>query len=129
MCAFRSWSRIEASSIVDYLIVSVMASFVYASDLHGNRESYERLFEIEADAVVLGGDLLPHTKGTLELRIEAQRAFARDYLSRKFASRPCYWIAGNDDWGCAVPLVEHGTAIHGTVAPFLDGLSIAGYAY
>ena len=103
-----------------------MASFVYASDLHGNRESYERLFEIEADAVVLGGDLLPHTKGTLESRIEAQRAFARDYLSRKFASRPCYWIAGNDDWGCAVPLVEGGTSIHGTVAPFLDGLSIAG---
>lgn len=106
-----------------------MSSFVYASDLHGNRESYERLFEIEADAVVLGGDLLPHTKGTLESRIEAQRAFARDYLTPKLASRPCYWIAGNDDWGCAVPLLEGGTSIHGTAAPFLDGMSIAGYAY
>ena len=29
-----------------------MSSFVYASDLHGNRESYDRLFELDADAVV-----------------------------------------------------------------------------
>ena len=63
-----------------------MSTFVYATDLHGNAESYDRLFEAEADAVVLGGDLLPHTKGTLESRIEAQRSFARDYLSRKFAT-------------------------------------------
>jgi len=105
-----------------------MASFVYASDLHGNRESYDRLFAADADAVVLGGDLLPHTKGTLESRIEAQREFARDYLSRKFASRPCYWIAGNDDWAAVLPLLEHGTPIHGRAEPFLDGLSIAGYA-
>jgi Icc-related predicted phosphoesterase len=106
-----------------------MSTFVYASDLHGNVASYDRLFELEADAVVLGGDLLPHTKGSLESRIETQRAFARDYLSRKFAQRPCYWIAGNDDWGCAVPLLENGTPIHGRAMPFLDGLSIAGYAY
>ena len=106
-----------------------MASFVYASDLHGNADAYDRLFEVEADAIVLGGDLLPHTKGTLESRIEAQQEFARGYLSRKFASRPCYWIAGNDDWACAVDLLEGGTPIHGSPAPFLDGLSIAGYAF
>jgi Icc-related predicted phosphoesterase len=105
-----------------------MPSFVYASDLHGNRESYDRLFDLEADAVVLGGDLLPHTKGPLERRIDAQKEFARDYLAAKFASRPCYWIAGNDDWAAALPLLEgRGTAIHGCAAPFLAGLSIAGY--
>ena len=107
-----------------------MATFVYASDLHGNAESYDRLFEIEADAVVLGGDLLPHSKGTCEQRIVVQREFVRDYLAKKVASRPCYWIAGNDDWAAALPLLEEmGTPIHERVAPFLDGLSIAGYAY
>lgn len=106
-----------------------MASFVYASDLHGNRESYDRLFDLEADAVVLGGDLLPHTKGTLESRIAAQQDFASGYLAAKLSSRPSFWIAGNDDWASAVALLEgKGTAIHGVAAPFLDGLSIAGYA-
>jgi len=107
-----------------------MSTFVYASDLHGNRESYDRLFDLDADAVVLGGDLLPHTKGTLEARLEAQRVFARDYLAAKFGSRPCYWIAGNDDWAAALALLEgKGNAIHGRALPFLDGLSIAGCAH
>lgn len=107
-----------------------MSTFVYASDLHGNREAYDRLFDLDADAVVLGGDLLPHTKGTLEARIEAQQAFARDYLAARFASRPCYWIAGNDDWAVAVALLDgKGTPVHGRAVPFLDGLSIAGCAH
>jgi uncharacterized protein len=107
-----------------------MSSFVYATDLHGNRESYERLFGLEADAVVLGGDLLPHTKGTLEQRLSAQQAFIREYLAERLASRPCYWIAGNDDWGAALLLLEgNGTPIHGRAVPFLDGLSIAGCAH
>jgi Icc-related predicted phosphoesterase len=107
-----------------------VSTFVYASDLHGNRESYDRLFDLDADAVVLGGDLLPHTKGTLERRVEAQQAFARDYLSARFASRPCFWIAGNDDWAAALPLLEgKGTAIHGRAVPFLDGYWIAGCAH
>src|SRR5579862_288655 len=107
-----------------------MSTFVYATDLHGNRESYERLFQLEADAVVLGGDLLPHTKVTLERRVEAQHSFVRDYLAERFASRPCYWIAGNDDWAVALPPLEgKGTAIHGRAVPFLDGLSIAGCAH
>jgi Icc-related predicted phosphoesterase len=106
-----------------------MSSFVYASDLHGNVESYDRLFGMDADAVVLGGDLLPHTKGPLEHRLEVQREFSRGYLAAKFTSRPCYWIAGNDDWAAALPFLEgKGTPIHGCSAPFLDGLSIAGYA-
>jgi len=107
-----------------------MSSFVYATDLHGNVESYERLFDLEGDAVVLGGDLLPHVKGTLEFRLEAQQEFCRSFLSKKFASRPCFWIAGNDDWAAALPLLEgKGTPIHGRATPFLDGLSIAGYAF
>lgn len=107
-----------------------MSTFVYATDLHGNRDSYERLFGLEADAFVLGGDLLPHTKGTLDQRVEVQRAFARDYLAERLASRPCYWIAGNDDWAVAVSLLEgKGTPVHARAVPFLDGLWIAGCAH
>lgn len=107
-----------------------MSTFVYASDLHGNREAYDRLFDLDADAIVLGGDLLPHTKGTLEARIEAQQAFAREYLAGRLASRPCFWIAGNDDWAVALPLLEgKGTSIHGRAVPFLDGYWIAGCAH
>ncbi|HZE97812.1 MAG TPA: metallophosphoesterase [Planctomycetota bacterium] len=107
-----------------------MSTFVYATDLHGNRDSYDRLFALEAQAVVLGGDLLPHTKGTLEQRLKAQRVFVRDYLGALFASRPCYWIPGNDDWAAALPLLEgKGTAIHGRAVPFLDGTWIAGCAH
>ena len=97
-----------------------MSSFLFATDLHGNVESYERLFAADADAVVLGGDLLPHIKGTLEHRLETQREFCRGFLSEKFSSRPCYWIAGNDDWAAALPLLEgKGTAIHGRAATWL----------
>jgi Icc-related predicted phosphoesterase len=105
-----------------------MPSFVYASDLHGNREAYERLFALEADAVVLGGDLLPYPLKMGGDLLAPQRRFVETYLARKFASRPCYWIPGNDDWEAAIGLLEGaGTPIHGRAVPFLDGLSIAGY--
>jgi len=106
-----------------------MSTFVYASDLHGNREAYDRLFALQADAVVLGGDLLPYPLRMGGDLIAPQRKFVTDFLAEKIASRPCYWIPGNDDWEAVLPLLEaRGTPIHGRVAPFLDGLSIAGYA-
>jgi Icc-related predicted phosphoesterase len=104
-----------------------VSSFVYASDLHGNVEAYEQLFRLPADAVVLGGDLLPHPKGSGDRLLEIQREFARDWLAPRLSRRPCYWIPGNDDWEACLPLLEgQGTAIHGRAVPFLDGLSIAG---
>jgi Icc-related predicted phosphoesterase len=103
-----------------------MSTFVYASDLHGNREAYDQLFDLKADAVVLGGDLLPYPLKSGGDLLAAQRKFVTDYLAAKVASRPCYWIPGNDDWETVLAPLE-GTPIHGRVAPFLDGLSIAGY--
>ncbi len=106
-----------------------MSTFVYASDLHGNREAYDRLFALEADAVVLGGDLLPYPLKTGGDWVSIQRSFVEEYLADKFASRPCYWIPGNDDWEAVLaPLEAKGTPIHGRAVPFLDGYSIAGYA-
>ena len=106
-----------------------MSTFVYAADLHGNREAYDRLFAQECDAVVLGGDLLPYPLKTGGDLISVQRKFAEEYLAPKLASKPCYWIPGNDDWEAVLPLLDtKGTLLHGRVAPFLDGLAIAGYA-
>jgi Icc-related predicted phosphoesterase len=106
-----------------------VSTFVYASDLHGNRDAYDRLFAMEADAIVLGGDLFPYPLKSGGDLLAMQRKFAAEYLAGKLASRPCYWIPGNDDWETVLSLLEgKGTPIHSRTAPFLDGLSIAGYA-
>jgi Icc-related predicted phosphoesterase len=105
-----------------------VSTFVFASDLHGNREAYDQLFALEADAIVLGGDLLPYPLKSGGDLLAMQRNFAAGYLAEKMGSRPCFWIPGNDDWETVVSLLEgKGTAIHSQVRPFLDGLSIAGY--
>ena len=103
-----------------------MSTLILASDLHGNREAYDHLFALEADAIVLGGDLLPYPLKRGGDLLAPQLDFVADYLGPKFESRPCYWIPGNDDWEAALPLLK-GVPIHGRAVPFLDGFSIAGY--
>ncbi len=106
-----------------------MSAFVYASDIHGNERTYERLFALEAEAIVLGGDLLPHPRGLGTGLLDLQRRFARESLAPLLRKRPCYWILGNDDWAAAGrDLDGAGTPIHGRAVPFLDGLQIAGYS-
>ena len=106
-----------------------MSTFVYASDLHGNVRAYDELFAMNADAVALGGDLLPHPQGAGEKLIDIQRRFAREYLASKLQTRPCFWLLGNDDWETTLSLLEGaGTFIHNRAVPFLDGFSIAGYS-
>jgi len=101
---------------------------VFATDLHGNRAAYDQLFSLKADAVVLGGDLLPYPLKRGGDLLELQRKFVADYLAEKFATRPCYWVPGNDDWETVLwPLADGGLAIHRRAVPFLDGYSIAGY--
>jgi len=105
-----------------------VSTIVYASDLHGNHEAYEQLFALEADAVVLGGDLLTYPLKSGGDLLALQRRFVNEYLAPRMATRPCYWIPGNDDWaGVLAPLESAGIPIHGRAVPFLDGLSIAGY--
>jgi Icc-related predicted phosphoesterase len=106
-----------------------VSTILFASDLHGNAEAYEALFRIPADAIVLGGDLLPHPRGAGDQLIHLQRRFAQEFLAPRLRTRPCFWILGNDDWEAAFPLLESSaTPIHGRAVPFLDGLSIAGYS-
>jgi len=105
-----------------------VSTILFATDLHGNRASYDRLFSLEADAIVLGGDLLPYPLKRGGDLLEIQASFVREYLAAKMKTRPCWWIPGNDDWSAAVaPLEASGTALHGNAVPFLGGLSIAGY--
>ena len=105
-----------------------MSTIVYASDLHGNQDAYEKLFSLEAEAVVLGGDLLPYPLKAGGDLLGLQRKFAV-WLAALFDTRPCFWILGNDDWAAMLPILEgHGTSIHNRAVPFLDGLHIAGYS-
>jgi Icc-related predicted phosphoesterase len=105
-----------------------MSTVIFASDLHGTRAAYDRLFDLKADAIVLGGDLLPYPLKRGGELLALQLDFVTGYLASKVESRPCYWIPGNDDWEAALPpLNARGVPIHGRAVPFLDGFTIAGY--
>jgi Icc-related predicted phosphoesterase len=85
----------------------------FASDLHGHPSHYEDLLNLakteKADAVILGGDLLPR-KGHHLASLEHQQTFVREEF-RNFSLRlaeitgvSLYAILGNDDWAGTVPL-------------------------
>ncbi len=78
-----------------------MSSFVYVTDLHGDRWRYERALalaaEVGAALLINGGDLLPH--GRLH---EEQARFIAEFLDPYFAACRdrgirCLFIPGNDD--------------------------------
>jgi Icc-related predicted phosphoesterase len=81
---------------------------VYSSDLHGNKELYEELLELaekrKAQAVIIGGDLLP-IHGPFQYSLQEQEEFIfsfieprfRDFLSR-VDQAAIFAMLGNDDW-------------------------------
>lgn len=96
--------------------MSAMATFLYVTDLHGNRWKYERTLalarEHRAFLVVNGGDMFPHGR-----MYEEQGRFLREFLDPHFA---LYQSAGirylgmpaNDDLGVLDPLFESVCAKH-----------------
>lgn len=115
---------------------------IYSSDLHGHTPFYRQLFALavaeRADAIMLGGDLLPHALQRATA-IEAQRHFVTDELApllRAFKQqRPdcaVYTIPGNDDWAAAyttlAALEAEGLLIdvHQRVVPLDRVLSLGG---
>ncbi len=85
---------------------------IVSSDLHGDVAAYRALLELAAErgggAVVVSGDLLPHTAHVASA-IATQRAFIHEQLApllRSFRSANpstmIYLLAGNDDWAAAV---------------------------
>jgi len=80
----------------------------FASDLHGNRNLYDRLFATAADrktqVVILGGDLLPH-HGPFQDTIVEQEQFVLSYLQpalegycSRFPQVRIFTLMGNNDW-------------------------------
>ena len=97
----------------------------YATDLHGNKGLYERLFEEKVDAVVIGGDILPNYVVGTEIGFETisndeyfrmmannQRKFLLEYLVPKFegikkkGKKEVYIMMGNDDFSCNLDILE-----------------------
>lgn len=114
---------------------------VFATDVHGNAESYERLLKEaerkEIGAVVIGGDITPF--GGFNA-IVTQRAFLEDYFVprlerfRKNTKKPVFVMMGNDDFSINIDVLEkaevHGILriMHNKVLP-LGKFSIAGYSF
>src|SRR5262245_44576565 len=121
-----------------------MTRLLFATDLHGNRRSYGRLFDhalaTGARAGVLGGDLtpLPPREGD---RVWPQREFLegvlrgplRDYRLRSVGAR-AWLLMENDDWACNLDVLEAMQRedlcrlLHLKAHPFLDDFWIAGYS-
>ncbi|MBS3090288.1 metallophosphoesterase [Candidatus Pacearchaeota archaeon] len=95
----------------------------YATDLHGGKGLYERLFEEKADAVVIGGDILPNYVVGTEVGFETisnseyfwlmagnQRVFLEKYLvprmERLKGKKEVYIMMGNDDFSCNLDILE-----------------------
>jgi len=84
-------------------------NIVYATDIHGREEVYEKLLEMgkqkEIKAVVIGGDISPG------FAISGQREFLESYLvptlkAFKKTRKPVLLIMGNDDYNINLDLLE-----------------------
>ncbi len=117
---------------------------VYTSDLHGDLAGYRQLLELAAQrtaqAVIVGGDLLPHSI-KLASAVSHQRDFVetalRPLLATFRATYPdttVYLLPGNDDWAAAITAIDaleaEGLAypLHQRVFPLTSNLWLAGYA-
>lgn len=115
----------------------------YASDLHGNLALYQALLslaiETDAEAIIVGGDLLPHEPRASH-SIATQRSFIDTQLDPLLSAfreahplTTCLLLAGNDDWEAAIAGLEDLAArqiaypLHSRVVE-REGLMIAGYA-
>ncbi len=115
----------------------------FTADLHGNLNAYQNLFalaqEAQAEAVIVGGDLLPHTIKIAEA-VQMQQQFIREELQPLLtafrAAQPetaIYLLAGNDDWAAAVTLLKGLEAtglahpLHERVFKLAPDLWLAGY--
>lgn len=85
----------------------------YAADMHGNLALYEQLLDLavssNAQAVIVGGDLLPHAT-RLSTALDMQRHFIEhdlaSLLSQFHADIKVFLLAGNDDWAAAIAALE-----------------------
>jgi len=112
------------------------ADVLYTADLHGSRELYQETLilarKLGVRAVVLGGDLAPHSTVVDQGNFfqEFLIPLAREYRQES-GSADLFYIMGNDDWSANLPrLVKSGIErfhhVHGVVRPFVGSSWIAG---
>jgi len=118
---------------------------VYTSDLHGNKELYSELFELaekrRAQAVIIGGDMLP-IGGFFQYSLLEQKNFILSYLESKLRGflfkapqATIYAMLGNDDWGASNTYLKNleGQGIlrllHGRRYALGDSYELIGYAH
>ena len=118
---------------------------VYVSDLHGNKEHYQELFELaaqkKAQAIIIGGDMLP-IHGPFKYSLQEQKDFIFSYLEpqiRDFRSRvpqtTIYAMLGNDDWQASnahlETLAKRGILrlLHGEKHKLGSDYELVGYAH
>lgn len=119
-----------------------MAKLLFLTDLHGNTTVYEQSLqkaaELQVDALVFGGDLLPPPGASGNI----QRDYVKYFLSMRFRDfrKDCsririYMILGNYDQAAALGAVkaldQEGVIhfIHDRAARLDDSLMIAGYSF
>jgi Icc-related predicted phosphoesterase len=93
-----------------------MTTLLFAADFHGNAASYDAAFEkavwAPADAVILGGDLLPLPTRAGDPFL-GQKEFAEEWLApriRTFRKEhpeiQIFGLLGNDDWAGCIGVLE-----------------------
>lgn len=120
---------------------------LYASDLHGHEQHYDRLHQaalaFRPDLIVLGGDLLPDDDPMRpETLGRGQPAYVRDPFRRRMTglkeASGCKEIAlvmGNHDWGSSLlamrELARAGVVrlLEGGLALEFGGIALVGYSH
>ena len=118
---------------------------LYTSDIHTDLDHLDRLLaaagHLRADAVIIGGDLIPVWEWTLSTSIETQRRWIRDVLFprlavflRKSPSTSFFLDFGNDDLMANRPLLEeragkYFTLIDRQIAALNANLALVGYMF
>lgn len=127
--------------------MDTMVPCLFVSDLHGQIERYESLFDAilqdQPMGVFLGGDLLPSGFSSLGVQERAYGDFLSEYLAARFedlrstmgpAFPQVFVILGNDDPRCEEGTVQEIAArglwhyAHNREVPF-HGFRIFGYSY
>jgi Icc-related predicted phosphoesterase len=114
---------------------------IYATDLHGAAELYERVFreaeKKEIGAVIIGGDISPYG-GLASMKL--QNVFLTSYLIPRLerfsikVGKPVFIMMGNDDFSINHNLLEKAETdgrlkvIHDKVNS-IGGFSISGYSF
>lgn len=118
----------------------VALPYVYATDMHGATRLYRSVMalaeRLQAGALILGGDLLPHARTPGE-----QAHYVRMELCallsafRRAAGIPVYVIQGNDDFAAAWSVMDELEAdglihqLHGRRVQLPGGWDVIGYGH